>query len=105
VVHYTVYFSVAAGRDTDPILAQVRAFLTDLRDRGLVTSFALRRNGNSGSKTKLLPFQAQVSFDSYEKMAEPFKLIAAEGIRNGAHGALLEGVPEIAVEVFEDLEA
>jgi hypothetical protein len=102
MIHYNVWFSFAAGVDTDLQLERVRSLLEQFRSRHMVTEFRILRNRGEDSKTKMPPYQVIIEFRDEVRFGLPFAEVAKMGIRNGQHGAMIEHVDEF-VEVFEQI--
>jgi hypothetical protein len=104
MVHYSAYFSVAEGTESDAALRAVTEFLRALQQKGLITRFSLLENCNVDGKTTLPRFQADVVFESTEKMAEPFRLVAADTDPYvHEHAAMMAHVQGLVAEVFREI--
>ena len=103
MIHYNIWFGLRGDVDESEALAEVRTFLSALRTAGTVTDFRLLRNCGSGTKTKLLPFQAQIQFQDDAQFSSTFSDQAARGIRTGPHGRVMSLVNAFHVEVFREL--
>lgn len=103
MIHYNVWFSFKSGVPQEEGLARVRTFLSDLKRRELIRDFALLRNRVEGSRTKMPPFQAAIAFSDQDQFTRRFAEVAASGVHEGQHGAMIENVDAMVVEIFEEI--
>ena len=103
MIHYHVWFTLKPNIKEPEGLAIVRAFMSELTDRGAIAHVRLLRNLGDAPKSKLPRFHALFEFADDQQMDLAFAAQRTEGIHVGAHGRLLASVGEMQVEVFKEL--
>jgi hypothetical protein len=102
MIHYRIRFSFRPGSVEHEELHRVRAFLDEIKARGMLHDFTLLRSREAGSDSTVLPFEAVIVFADNEHMSRPFRKVAEAGFRTGSHGAMIENVQDFVVETWEE---
>ena len=103
MILYNVWFSFKPGSDDSVELAKTRSFLDDLKYRAKLHGYRLMKNRATRDKSKLATYQLMAEFAEGAQFGLPFAEVGQIGIHAGRHGAMIENVEEMMVEVFEDI--
>lgn len=103
MIHYTVSFAVTAGADETAQLARVDRCLADMKTRGVLHDYRLRKNCGQPPRSKLPKFQAAIVFRDADEFRRSFTDVEAIGVHAGLHGAMIEHVEDFSAETFEDV--
>lgn len=95
MVHYHVWFTLKDGVREEHGLEAVEAFLASVCAQGEAAAFRLTRESGTAS------FHALTEFADDEALGRAMKNQHARGIREGAHGKIVDVVSDFRVKVIQ----
>lgn len=101
MLHYHVWFDLKPEVAEADGLRTVATFLRQLTADQEAVGFELLRNQGGPPRSTLPAFHALVRFRDGAQLAAAMRAQAARGIHTGPHGAVVAGVTNFHVEIFE----
>ena len=102
MIHYHVWFSLKPEVSEAEGLQLARAFIDELKGKGVLSRGTVLKNTGSPPKSRLARYHALFEFADDAQMDSAFTGKRADGIHHGPHGRLLDSVAEFHVEVFRE---
>lgn len=104
MIQYSVWFDLAGGVGEANGLAEVRALLDEMQQRGAIAGFQLLANTSAAGESARPAYQAQILFADEAQMTAAFAEQERQGIHTGQHGRVIPLVGNFSASTFRTID-